>query len=184
LKKAIFLDRDGTINYDSKDYIKSAEEFKLFPFSVEALVKLYQKNFELIIITNQSGISRGFFTDEDLQNIHNKLIRELDKQDAKLLDIFYCPHSFDSMCQCRKPNTGNIIKAVDKYNIDLSKSWFVGDSEKDIIAGNNSGCKTAFVLSGVRGLTKEIVENWKIKPDLIEENLLTTADKIIELENL
>ena len=183
LKKAIFLDRDGTINYDSKNYIKNADEFQLFPYSVEALVKLYQNGFSLVIVTNQSGIARGYFTEDELHKMHHKLLSEVAKNDAKFLDIMYCPHHPDENCDCRKPKTTNILKASNEHNIDLANSWFIGDSEKDIITGKNSGCKTILVLTGIREISREKIENWNIRPDLIEDNLLTAAKKIIDLEN-
>ncbi len=184
MKKAIFLDRDGTINKDSKDYIKSLSEFHIFPFIIESLKNFTNLGFELIIITNQSGIGRGFFSENKLKIIHTFLLNELNRQNINLLDIYYCPHLPTENCDCRKPKIKNITKASEKYNIDLKKSWFIGDSEKDIVAGKNAKCKTGLVLTGIRDITREIVETWEIKPDFIAENLLEATKIITNLEKL
>lgn len=182
MKKAIFLDRDGTINRDSKNYIKSTEEFVIFPNTAKGLKILQDIGYELIVITNQSGISRGFFSIEDLDNIHNKLIAELEQTGISLLDIYYCPHLPEENCECRKPKLKNVQKAIDDYDLDINNSWFIGDSEKDIITGQNASCKTMLVLSGVRGITEKTINSWSIKPDFISKDLLEAAKIIRKLD--
>lgn len=182
LKKAIFLDRDGTLNHDSVDYIKSLQEFDIFPFVPKALQMLQERDYLLIIITNQSGIARGFLKDWQLKQMHNYLKDQLKKQAVDLRDIYYCPHLPEENCQCRKPKTKNIMLAADKYDIDLKNSWFIGDSEKDIKTGQAAGCKTALVLTGLRNKTKDCIKNWKIKPDMVADNLEVAAHRISNLE--
>lgn len=182
MKKAIFLDRDGTINRDSKNYIKSLEEFEIFPFTANGLKILQEIGYELVVITNQSGVNRGFFSEKELDEIHQKLIYEMEKDGINILDIYYCPHLPDENCQCRKPKLKNLHKAVDDYNLDVENSWFVGDSEKDIITGKNARCKTMLVMSGIREITKEKIKLWEIKPDFVADNLLEAALQIRKLD--
>jgi D-glycero-D-manno-heptose 1,7-bisphosphate phosphatase len=154
MKKAIFLDRDGTINEWTPeiDCIKSPEQLKLLPGAGEAISLINGSDFLPIIITNQPGIAKGFLTEEDLSEIHQALKRELAKKHAYVTDIFYCPHhpekgwegevpSLKIDCDCRKPKPGLIFLACEKYGIDPTQSYMVGDQQKDIDAGISAGCK-------------------------------------------
>lgn len=179
LEKAIFLDRDGTINKDSVHYIKSLEEFEIFPFTTEALKSMQDSGYHLIIITNQSGVGRGFLSENELNKIHNHLTEVLQEHHIRIRAIYVCPHLPEDNCDCRKPKIENLKKAAKKYNIDLENSWFIGDSEKDIVTGKNAKCKTVLVLSGVRGITAKDAEKWETSPDFITDNLLEAA-RIIE----
>ncbi len=176
-RKAIFLDRDGVINVEV-GYLSDPDDFELLKGTSEALKLLNQKNYLLIIITNQAGIARGYFTEEILQNIHKKMITLLKKQDIILDDIFFCPHHpvFTGHCNCRKPNPGMILKASEKFNIDLNKSYMVGDTLNDIETGKNVKCKTVLVLTGYG--SKELKKINSIKPDFIFKNLLEFAKNI------
>jgi len=153
-KKAVFLDRDGVINKE-KNFVTSWEEFEFIDGIFENIKKLNKAGFLVIVVTNQSGISRGFYTEETLKEIHDKMIKIMENNGAHIDDIFYCPH-YDDNCSCRKPNPGMILEAAKKYNIDLSKSWVVGDSERDIEAGRRAGCKT--ILVKVNTNIKDVVE--------------------------
>lgn len=182
LNKAVFLDRDGTINFDSKDYIKSVNEFHIFPYAVEALNIIKDLGYLLIVITNQSGVGRKFLSLEELRNIHNKLLRQMKKNDVEISDIYFCTHLPEENCNCRKPKLGNLEIAQKEHNLDLKQSWFIGDSEKDIITGFKASCRTILLLSGIRGIQKNTVTTWQIKPDYIAENLLDAAKIIMKLE--
>ncbi|MBN2279650.1 MAG: HAD family hydrolase [Candidatus Marinimicrobia bacterium] len=182
MKKAIFLDRDGTINFDSEKYIRTLQDFRLFPYTAEALEKFYKAGFELIIITNQSGIGRGYFSEEIFHQMNHLMLGELAKRNVRILDIRFCPHLPESQCDCRKPKPSHVLQAAWDHDIDLSQSWFIGDSQKDIQTGYNARCKTALVLSGIRKIDPETIAGWGIRPDLIEMNLLTAAETIINLE--
>jgi len=176
-KKAIFLDRDGVINKEVS-YLSNPDDFEFIDGSVEALRILKQKHFLLIVITNQAGIARGFFTEETLKLIHNKMIRILKQNKVELNDIYYCPHhpEFTGPCDCRKPNPGMILKAKLKYNIDLSNSYMVGDTLNDIETGKAARCKTVLVLTGYG---KEEQKNISlIIPDMIFKNLKEFAINI------
>jgi len=175
--KAIFLDRDGVINKEV-NYLSNPDDFEFVKGSIKALKILKQKGYLLIVITNQSGIARGYFTKEILNEIHNKMIRILTQNNVELDDIFYCPHHPDitGPCKCRKPNPGMILTAKDKYNINLNDSFMVGDTLKDIKTGLNAKCKTVLVLTGY-GI-EEQKKIGIIKPDLIFKNLLDFAKNI------
>ena len=146
--KTIFLDRDGVINKE-KGYLHKIKDFEFISGVFETCRYLQGLNYKIIIITNQSGISRGLYTENDYQIINNWMISEFKKNDIDILDVFHCPHSPESNCNCRKPKPGMLIKAKNKYKIDMQNSWMVGDKESDIIAANNSGItNTIIVRSG------------------------------------
>ena len=146
--KTIFLDRDGVINKEI-NYLHKIEDFEFIDGVFEACQYLKSLDYKIIIITNQSGISRGYFTERDFQIITNWMLGEFKKKDIKILDVFHCPHLPDSNCNCRKPMPGMLLKAKYKHNIDMQSSWLIGDKEVDIIAANSSGISnTILVKSG------------------------------------
>jgi histidinol-phosphate phosphatase family protein len=184
MNRAVFLDRDGTLNADSRDYIKNLDEFRLFPFTIEALKILSRCGFRLVIITNQACIAKGLTTVEKVQKIHDFITTEFRINGIILDGIFYCPHHPDAGCDCRKPKITNVLKAAKMNDIDLSKSWFIGDSKRDVETGKNAGCHTILVKTGVR----ETIDagNWNPAPEYIMENLLAAARLIEQMkkENL
>lgn len=143
-KKVIFLDRDGVINEKAPkaEYIKSWDEFKFLPGSTEALRLLSENGYMIFIITNQAGIARGIMSEGDLKSIHVNLEKALKNINVKIEGIYYCPHGWDDGCICRKPRAGMFFKAANEHNLDLSKTFFVGDDERDLEAGNAAGCRT------------------------------------------
>ena len=146
--KFIFLDRDGTLNKLRLDYVKNLDEFEILPSVGKNLKKLSDAGFTLIVITNQSAINRKFMTVNDLNRIHNFLDSYLKSFDCKLDGIYFCPHTPDEQCICRKPNTGLLKKALENFpQIDLDHSWFIGDSESDIQTGKKFGLKTIKIQS-------------------------------------
>ncbi|QIB27345.1 D-glycero-alpha-D-manno-heptose-1,7-bisphosphate 7-phosphatase [Caloranaerobacter azorensis] len=138
--KAIFLDRDGVINDNSK-HVNRPEDLIIYESAKRGLKKLYDAGFTLFIVTNQGGVELGYITEEDLNKIHKKLIEEL-KPYCQIKEIKFCP-DFYRKSECRKPKPGMILELAEKYNIDLSQSWMIGDMDTDIIAGLKAGCKTA-----------------------------------------
>lgn len=141
LRKAIFLDRDGVINFNRNDYVKSWDEFEFIPGVLDAIKQINASNRLVIIITNQSPIGRGMFTPETLDGIHNKMLEVMGKHNCHIDAIYYCPHHPNDGCNCRKPKPGNILRAAKDFNIDLSNSWMIGDSESDLEAGRTAGCQ-------------------------------------------
>lgn len=147
-KKTIFLDRDGVINKNpaQHDYIKSWEEFEFLPDAVEAIRLLNKNNYQIYVITNQGGISRGCMSEQNVREIHENMTEELKKHDARIDGIYYCPHKEGDDCECRKPKPGMLFKAASEHNFDLTKSILIGDTERDIDAGRAARCKT--ILAG------------------------------------
>lgn len=177
LKKAIFLDRDGVLNKEV-GYLSNPNDFVFLEGSIEALKILKQKDYLLIVITNQAAVARGFLTVETLQVIHNKMVKILKENKISLDDIYYCPHhpEFTGPCDCRKPNPGMILKAKLKFNIDIRNSYMVGDTLGDIETGKNARCKTVLVLTGYG--KEEIKKESSIIPDMIFKNLKEFAINI------
>jgi len=180
MDKVVFLDRDGTISKDSPNHIKSWDEVHFFPNSKKGIKLLNDNGFNIIIITNQSVIARGMVTEKELDYIHNKLTEELEEYGCKIHKIYYCPHHPDDGCNCRKPQPGLLIKAAKENNIDISKSYMVGDRIMDIEVGKKVNCKTIFISSDY-GL-KEL-KNSNTKPDYIAKDLLDAGQWIIKNYN-
>lgn len=143
--KAIFLDRDGVLNKKRNDYVKSIKELEIFPNIEKEISKLKMKGFLIIVITNQSVINRGIITKSELEEIHSSIQKFLIKNKTSIDKFYFCPHRPDEHCECRKPNPGLILQAINEFSIDASKSWMVGDSITDIQAGEKAGCKTIFL---------------------------------------
>lgn len=143
---AIFLDRDGVINRQlDGDYVKSWEEFEFLPGVLGALAELARFDERIIIATNQQGIGLGRMTAGDLDTIHDRMTREIASNGGRVDDIYVCPHRASDDCDCRKPKSGLLRQAAREHGFDLSRSWFVGDSGKDILAGHDAGCRTILV---------------------------------------
>ena len=185
-QRAIFIDRDGTINV-SKGFISKADDLELIPGSIEAIKAINKSGALAIVITNQPVIARGECSFEELHNIHNKLKTLLGEKGAFVDDIFYCPHHPDKGfegevpelkfdCECRKPKTGMINEAVKKYNIDLSKSYMVGDSTMDLETARNAGVKSVLVDTGFAGNDGKYDRNC----DIEAKNLFDAVEKIIK----
>ncbi len=175
--KVVFLDRDGVLN-DDPGYVHKIEHFKLLPGVIEGLKLLKERGFKLIIITNQSGIGRGYYTEEDFHKFNSHLVKELFANGIKIEETFFCPHHPDEKCDCRKPSTRFIDESASKYDIDLKKSWVIGDHPHDIKMGKLAGCKTIYMLSG-HGV-KHRGELGNIKPELIAEHFLDAAKFILK----
>ncbi|MDC1447406.1 D-glycero-beta-D-manno-heptose 1,7-bisphosphate 7-phosphatase [Candidatus Thioglobus sp.] len=165
--KTIFLDRDGVINKEL-NYLYKVEDFEFINGVFKICRYLKKLGYEIIVITNQSGISRGYYNEIDFEILSNWMVAEFKKNDIKILDVFHCPHLPDSNCECRKPKPGMLLAAKDKYNIDMQNSWLIGDKEDDIIAANNSDItNTILVKSGHK--INEIDSNAKYILESINE---------------
>ena len=150
-KKAVFLDRDGVINKNKIDYVKTINELEIFPNIEIPIKKLKKNNFYVIVITNKSAINRNLMTHEQLNEIHSHIQQYLKSFDTSIDNFYFCPHKPNENCNCRKPKPGMFISAKNKYNIDVGKSWMIGDSERDIAAANLAGIKnTIMVRSGYK----------------------------------
>ena len=158
----IILDRDGVINYDSFEYIKTPAEWIAIPGSLEAIAKLNQHDYQVFVASNQSGIARNLYTETTLQLIHQKMLSELAAVGGNITKIYYCPHHPELNCRCRKPNPGLIEQIAAEYPIDIKKTYFVGDKETDMQLAQHTGMTPILVLTemGQRALKKN--------PDLIQ----------------
>jgi D-glycero-D-manno-heptose 1,7-bisphosphate phosphatase len=144
----IILDRDGVINEDSDDYIKSPDEWHAIPGSLQAIARLNQVGYHVIIATNQSGIGRGFYDVAMLQSINQKMVAQLKQYSGVITDIFFCPHLPNDQCDCRKPKPGMLLAIQKKYSLNLSDVFFIGDSVSDIQAAQSAGCQPLLVRTG------------------------------------
>ncbi|OGT19426.1 MAG: D-glycero-beta-D-manno-heptose-1,7-bisphosphate 7-phosphatase [Gammaproteobacteria bacterium RBG_16_57_12] len=146
--KWIILDRDGVINYDSDDYIRSVEEFVFIPGSVEAITRLCKAGYRVVVATNQSGVARGYFDLATLEAIHARLRQALAEQGAELAGIFYCPHGPEDQCDCRKPRPGLMHQIARTFHIDLRGVPAIGDSLRDLQAAQAVQAKPILVRTG------------------------------------
>ncbi len=184
---AIFLDRDGTINMDKGGYINHPDDFELFPFAGEAISILNKPGYLVFVVSNQSGITRGYYTAEDLEKIHQKMEKQLQRCGAKIDEIFFSPYHIEGKIEPynihhedRKPGLGMFKKALKKYRFDVKRSFMIGDRYSDIVFGKKAGLTTILLLTG---FGKDIFYNdrkkWEYQPDYVVKDLLVAA-KLIE----
>ena len=193
LNKAIFLDMDGTISKDNKEiylshldkkvkgYVHKIADWELLPNAEPALKLMSSLDFKLIIITSQSGIGRGYYTENDFHILYQHINNKLQEQGVKISGTYFCPHHpekaigrYKIICNCRKPKTGMIDQAVKDHEIDLKKSYVIGDKTVDIAMGKNAGCKTILVQTGKAGKDGE----YKVMPNYTGSDLLIAAQII------
>ncbi|MCK5719533.1 MAG: D-glycero-beta-D-manno-heptose 1,7-bisphosphate 7-phosphatase [Thiomargarita sp.] len=178
--KLIILDRDGVINEDSDNFIKSPNEWQAIPGSLEAISRLNQAKYRVIVMTNQSGLSRGLFTLDDLNNIHQKMHKQLADANGRIESIFFCPHSNKENCQCRKPRPGMFHALMNRLNIPLNNLPVVGDSLRDLQAAEAVSAKPILVLTGKGEKTATKLDKFSDIP--IYKNLAEFVDDFL-LEN-
>lgn len=159
--KLIVLDRDGVINEDSPNYVRSPEEWHAIPGSLEAIAKLNNHGYKVVVATNQSGVGRGYYSLETLDEIHNKMLKELQNAGGKIDHIFFCPHTPEDNCECRKPKPGLLLQAANKFDVDPSEMVMIGDSTRDILSAKNCGAKSIFVKTGYK--KEDLIEAEKNK---------------------
>jgi len=144
VKKALFIDRDGVINVE-KNYLHKQEDFEFIDGVFKSLRFFHEKGYLLIVITNQSGIGRGYYTEEEYQKLTLWMIEEFAANGVDIAKVYHCPHVEKDECECRKPNPGMIVSAQKEFGIDLENSWLIGDKESDIEAGINAGVGTLVI---------------------------------------
>lgn len=186
-KPAVFIDRDGTLS-EEVGYVNHPSRFRLFSYSAQAIRLLNDNDWLAIVITNQAGVARGYFSEDVITTVHQRLNEELKEQEARLDAIYYCAHHpsvgeppYKKDCDCRKPKPGLIKCASTDFEIDLDRSWMVGDRHSDVVMAHNAGLKSAFVLSGYgRGEWEFQRPGWSHQPDLVCENLLEAVREILK----
>jgi D-glycero-D-manno-heptose 1,7-bisphosphate phosphatase len=186
-RRAVFIDRDGTIS-EEIGYVNHPSRYRVFPYSAEAVRLLNEAGWLAVLVTNQAGVARGYFTEEMIGSVHNILREEMERGGARLDAIYYCAHHpsvgqppYRVDCDCRKPKPGLIQRAAQELEIDLAQSWMVGDRYSDIELARNAGVRAAFVLSGYgRGEWEFQRAGWTTAPDIVADDLLEAVRKIIE----
>ena len=187
MRRAVFIDRDGTIS-EEVGYVNHPSRYRVFPYSAEAVRLLNERGWLAVLVTNQAGVARGYFAEEMVGVVHNLLARELERNGARLDAVYYCPHHpsvgeapYRLDCDCRKPRPGLVRRAAEDLNVDLARSWMVGDRYGDIEMARNAGLRSCFVLSGYgRGEWEYQRTRWPHQPDLVAEDLLEAVRKILE----
>jgi D-glycero-D-manno-heptose 1,7-bisphosphate phosphatase len=186
-RPAVFIDRDGTIS-EEVGYVNHPSRFRVFSYSAEAIRILNDAGWLAIVITNQAGVARGYFSEDVIHKIHDRLTSDLQNGAAKLDAIYYCAHHpsvgdppYRLDCDCRKPKPGLIHQAAKDFEIDLAASWMAGDRYSDVELARNAGLRSVFVLSGYgRGEWEYQSSSWKHQPDLVCENLLEAVKSIVD----
>ena len=185
MRRAVFLDRDGTINVE-KEYLHRIDDFQFIPGVPEAIGRLNRAGLLVVVVTNQSGVGRGYYSAKDVEALHRHIAGELEKQDAHVDAWLYCPHfstgptNGPSSCDCRKPAPGMILKAADSLNIDLRQSVMIGDKVIDVQAGLAVGCRPILVRSGYGAIEEAALpEGVAVCDDLAQAvNLLLGNDEV------
>jgi len=175
MNRAVFLDRDGVINrkpYSDDDYITRWEEMEILPGVTEAITGLNRAGYRVIVVTNQRGIAKGLVTAAELESIHKRMCEQLGRVGARIDAVFCCPHELVPPCSCRKPEPGMLLEAARRFNIDLTASWMIGDSEKDIEAGKRAGCRTVRLIADATSANGTA--------DVVASSLLSAIPAILE----
>lgn len=179
--KAIFLDRDGVVNKYPGDtkYVTSWREFRFLPRAKMAVAKLYQDKYKIFVVSNQAGVGKGIYSQEALNVITKNMRQAIVKSGGKIEKAYYCIHRQEENCACRKPKAGLVDKAKKDYpSIDLQKSFFIGDTIRDVHTAQAAGCSSILVLSGKEKLAHR--KNWEAQPDFIFRNLWEAANFILK----
>ena len=189
-KTAVFVDRDGTINEDI-GYVSRPEDLIVYPWAAEAIRRLNESGIKAIVVTNQSGIARGLYTEETLHHIHERLRDELAGAGATLDGIYYCPHHprigdhrYRQLCGCRKPNPGMLRQAALEHKVDLTRCFVIGDKSSDMNLATNAGAKGVLVLTGYGRETRADAERWPCHPERVAGNLLEAVGLILDITRM
>ena len=185
MNKAVFLDRDGVITKEPPYYAHKINQLELIPKSAEAIKLLNESGFKVIVVSNQAGVARGYYQEEDIQIYNNEMKRQLEEKGAYIDAIYYCPHypeatieKYKIDCECRKPKPGMLKLAEKDLNLDLKCSFLVGDKMSDIEAGYRAGCKTILVLTGQGNDELKKISEMDIKPNYISKDLFAAIQII------
>jgi D-glycero-D-manno-heptose 1,7-bisphosphate phosphatase len=179
LRPAVFLDRDGTIS-EEVGYLNDASRFRMFPFAAHAIRKLNDAKLPVIVVTNQSGVGRGLFSESMVHTVHDVMTRQLTAEGAHLTAIYYCPHTTDDDCECRKPKPGLLERAAREHHVNLSQSFVVGDRYGDIALAHGTSSRGVLVRTGYG--EEDLRENsatWPRQPDFVADDLATAVDWIL-----
>lgn len=174
--KLVILDRDGTINHDSEQHIKSPAEWRPIEGSLEAIARLTQAGYRIVVATNQSGIARGMLDTATLIAIHDTLQRAAGQAGGRIDAFFFCPHAPDAACTCRKPQPGMLLEVARRFNVSLEDTYMVGDQQRDVAAAAAAGARPVLVLTGKGRITRD---EGKLPPGTaVFENLAAFAEHL------
>jgi len=184
-KPAVFLDRDGTINVEA-GYIRKLDDLVLMPGAGAAIKRLNEIGVPVYLATNQSGPARGYYPEAWIHSLHERLVALLAAEGAHLDDLFYCPHlpdgtvaAYTQACRCRKPEPGMLEDAAAKHQIDLARSYMVGDKSTDVDVGRRAGCRTVLLRSGFGEQVLAGTYQWSVEPDHTADTLVEAIDWIV-----
>lgn len=180
--RLVVLDRDGVINEDSDDYIKSPEEWEPVPGSIEAIARLSKAGYLIAVATNQSGLARGYFDETTLANIHNLMNALVEDAGGSIAVVCYCPHHPDEACECRKPLPGLLNQIEAALNLPVAGAWYVGDSLKDVQAARSKSCKPILVRSGKGRATEARLPAEERQRLPVFDTLADAAEYILSLD--
>ena len=181
--KVIFLDRDGVINEfpGYGNYVTRVKDFRFVPGALQAIRNMTAHGYTLFVVSNQAGVGKGVYSKDKLNRITRYMLKRVGQNKGKIKKVFYCTHRSDHGCGCRKPEIGSIKKALQSLSLNLSHAkqiFFIGDTDLDMMAGKNAGCKTIFVLSGKEN--RRSIARWDAKPDFIARDLLEACEFILQ----
>jgi len=175
MEKIVFLDRDGVINQypGHGNYVTGLDNFKFIPGSIEAIRKLTEKGFKIFVVSNQAGVAKGLYSQKDLEAMDKKILKSVLAHGGEIISIYYCQHLSTDDCDCRKPKTGMLKRALNDSGLKPDISFFIGDSFQDMKAARNFGAKSVLVLSGREKISNR--DSWEFEPDYLFDNLLLAA---------
>ena len=179
--RVIFLDRDGVLNSDRADYVKSLEEFKILPGAAQAVARLSKAGYRIVVVSNQAGVGKGLISEEILSEITNALHRAVREAGGEIEAFYYCRHTPEDNCDCRKPKPGLILKACEDLRVEPRECVFVGDAERDVKAARAAGCGSALVLTG--HASARDVARFESHPDYVADNLNDAVDWILDQDS-
>jgi len=183
--KLIFIDRDGVINRDpggwtKHSYVTETHELHFLPGALKALALLNRNRVRVVVVSNQAGVGKGYFTKEKLSEVNSRMLAEVGKAGGRIDEVCYCIHRDEDNCNCRKPKPGMLESALKKHGVAARDTYIIGDSEVDAMAGKSLGMKAIFVLSGKT--TADEMKKWKIKPDHVFPGLLSAVEWLLNKE--
>ncbi len=175
----VILDRDGVINRDSDNYIKSVDEWEPISGSITAIARLSKAGFKVVVTTNQSGLARGYFNDISLANMHSYMCSLVEQEGGRIDAVFYCPHGPDDGCSCRKPLPGLLNQVEDEFQMSVADAFYVGDTEKDIDAALSKNCLPILVRTGKGATVENLLSPEKNEHVIIVDDLAAAVDYIL-----
>jgi len=176
---AVFLDRDGVINENRDDYVKGWEEIRFLPGVFQALARLAATPFRIGLVTNQSAIGRGILTTEQVEEINRRLVEEIEAHGGRIDGVYYCPHRPDDGCDCRKPRPGLLLRAARELDLELDRSYLIGDAASDVEAAMAAGCRPILVLSGLGQRQRLLVQQQGYDHVLVVRDLAEAVGLIL-----